>query len=263
MTQAVHRSARASPRLSLLGGFSLIVRGRPVGLPIHAQRVLAYLSLAQPGGSVHLRSSLAERLWSEVTTERSHASLRTALWRIRQADKRIVHASRETVTLDEAVEVDIWRSAAQAARLLADHPDLLPVDADLSTLRGDLLPGWDEDWLLLERERIRHVQIHALEALSRRLCRLGRHVEAIEAAYAAIAAEPLRESAHMALIDVFLAEENVAQARGHLEQYAKLLWDELGIHPSAVLTERVSAAGGGPPAHAPRARTAGVRAIPA
>ena len=264
MTQAVQRSARASARLSLLGGFSLIVAGRPVSLPIHAQRVLAYLSLVQPGGSAHLRSSLAERLWSEVTTERSHASLRTALWRIRQADKRLVHASRETVTLDEAVEVDVRRSAAQAARLLADHhPDLQPADADPSTLRGDLLPGWDEDWLLLERERIHHVQIHALEALSRRLCRLGRHVEAIEAAYAAIAAEPLRESAHTALIDVFLTEQNVAQAWRHFEQYATLLWDELRIHPSAMLTDRVSTAGGGPPARAPRVEAAGVRAIPA
>jgi DNA-binding SARP family transcriptional activator len=263
MTQTMQRSAWASPRLALLGGFSLIVGGRPVSLPIHAQRVLAYLSLVQPGGSAHLRSSLAERLWSEVNTERSHASLRTALWRIRQADKRLVHASRETVTLDEAVEVDVWRSAAQAARLLADHPDLLPVDADPSTLRGDLLPGWDEDWLLLERERIHHVQIHALEALSRRLCRLGRHVEAIEAAYAAIAAEPLRESAHTALIDVFLAEENVAQARRHFEQYTALLWDELAIQPSAVLTERVSTASGRPVARALHAGGAGVRAIPA
>ena len=198
-----------------------------------------------------------------MTIERSHASLRTALWRIRQADKRLVRASRETVTLHESVEVDVQRSAAQAARLLADHPDLQPLDADPRTLRGDLLPAWDEDWLLLERERIHHVQIHALEALSRRLCQLGRHVEAIEAAYAAIAAEPLRESAHAALIDVFLAEDNVAQARRHFEQYATLLWDELGMQPSAVLTERLSTAGVGPPARAPRAGAVGVRAIPA
>ena len=256
------RSGRIPPRVGLLGGFSLVVVGQPVSLPIHAQRVLAFLSLVQPGRA-HLRSSLAEGLWSEVTTERSHASLRTALWRIRQADKGLVRASRETVRLGEEVEVDVRYGAAQASRLLADRADLLPVDADLGNLRGDLLPGWDEDWLLLERERIHLVQIHALEALSRRLCRLGRYVEAIEAAYAAIAAEPLRESAHTALIDIFLAEENMAQARCHFEQYAAQWWEELGIHPSAALTERVSTAGGGPTARAPRAGAAGVRAIPA
>jgi hypothetical protein len=98
MTQATPHPARAPLRLSLLGSFSLVVGGRRASLPIHAQRVLAYLSIAQPGRSAYLRSSLAERLWSDVTTERARASLRTALWRIRQADKWLVRASRDTVT---------------------------------------------------------------------------------------------------------------------------------------------------------------------
>jgi DNA-binding SARP family transcriptional activator len=50
---------------------------------------------------------------------------------------------------------------------------------------------------------------------------------------------PLRESAHAALIDVYLAEGNRAQARHHLHRYAALLWSELGIRPSAKLTYRV------------------------
>lgn len=240
MTQATPHPARAPLRLSLLGGFSLVVGNRRASLPIHAQRVLAYLSIVQPGRSAHLRLNLAERLWSDATTERALASLRTALWRIRQADKRLVRASRDTVTLDEAVDVDVRRCAAQASRLLADQSHLQALDTDLSTLCDDLLPGWDEDWLLLERERIHQVQIHALEALSGRLRRVGRYVEAIEVAYAAIAGEPLRESAHAALIDVFLAEENVAQARHHLEYYSAVLRAELGIQPSSTLMDRVA-----------------------
>ena len=97
-----------------------------------------------------------------VSAKRSQASLRTALWRIRQANPQLVRASRETVRLDEAVDVDVRRCVAQAGRLLTDDVDLDPRDTDLSALRSDLLPGWDEDWLLLERERIRQVQIHAL-----------------------------------------------------------------------------------------------------
>jgi DNA-binding SARP family transcriptional activator len=204
--------------------------------------VLAYLSLVQPTPRGHLRAGLADRLWGSVPGERAHASLRTALWRIRQADPQLVRASRETVRLDESVDVDVRRCVAQAGRLLTDDEDLHPRDTDLSALRGDLLPGWDEDWLLLERERIRQVQIHALEALAHRLRRRGRHLEAIEAAFAAIAEEPLRESAHAALIDIFLAERNVAQARSQLDRYAALLWSELAIRPSLELTNRVAAA---------------------
>jgi DNA-binding SARP family transcriptional activator len=226
-------------RLCLLGGFSLVVGSSPVTLPIHAQRVLAYLSVVLSTQPTHLRAGLAEQLWDGVTAERSHASLRTALWRIRQADPGLVHASRETLRLDEAVEVDVRRGMAQAARLLGAQGDLLPEDADLDALRGDLLPGWDEDWLLLERERIRQVQVHALEALAHRLRGLGRLAEAAQAAYAAISHEPLRESAHVALIDVFLDEGNPGQALRQLQRYADLLWTELGIRPSAELTRRV------------------------
>jgi DNA-binding SARP family transcriptional activator len=244
MRQQRPRPARTPPRLRLLGGFNLVVDDEPVDLPLHAQRVLAYLSLAQPARRAHLRTGLADRLWGSVSAERSQASLRTALWRIRQADPRLVRASRETVRLDDAVDVDVRRCVAQAGRLLTGDEDLQPRDTDMSVLRGELLPGWDEDWLLLERERIRQVQIHALEALAHRLRRLGRHLEAIEAAFAAIAEEPLRESAHAALIDIFLAERNVVQARHQLDRYAALLWSELAIKPSAELTSRVAAATG-------------------
>jgi DNA-binding SARP family transcriptional activator len=229
-------------RLSLLGGFSLVVDGRPVALRVHAQRVLAYLSLADPDHPDRPRAGLAEHLWGDVPGERAHASLRTALWRIRQASEGLVRVSRETVGLDERVEVDVRDGAAQARRLLADGADLRPSDDDIGGLRGDLLPGWEEDWLLLERERIRQTQIHALEALARRRCELGRHLEAIEAALAAIALEPLRESAHEVLIDVFLAEGNPAQARQQFDRYASLLRLELALTPSAGLVRRVAAA---------------------
>jgi DNA-binding SARP family transcriptional activator len=242
MKQPRSRPPPAPPRLCLLGGFNLVVQDAPVDIPIHAQRVLAYLSLMRPTPRGHLRARLAFRLWESVPVERAHASLRTALWRIRQADPQLVRASREAVRLAESVDVDVRRCVAQAGRLLTDDEDLHPCDTDLSALRGDLLPGWDEDWLLLERERIRQVQIHALEALAHRLRRRGRHLEAIEAAFAAIAEEPLRESAHAALIDIFLAERNVAQARSQLDRYAALLWSELAIKPSLELTNRVAAA---------------------
>jgi len=244
MQTPVRQSARHRPQLILLGGFKLIVHGSPVTVPIHAQRVLAYLSVVQPNQPVHPRASLAERLWSDVPANRSHASLRTALWRIRQADTHLVQASRETLRLSDTVDIDVRRGVAQAGRLITGPPDLQPQDVELDTLLGDLLPGWDEDWLLLERERLRQVQVHALETLTHRLRRLGRFAEAVEAAYAAIAHEPLRESAHAALIDVFLAEGNIAQARRQLTRYAGMLWTEMRVAPSPALTGRVTGAGG-------------------
>ena len=54
---------------------------------------------------------------------------------------------------------------------------------DLAALKGEILPDWYDDWLLLERERIRQLRLHALEAIRcTRLTAAGRFGEAIEAA---------------------------------------------------------------------------------
>ena len=95
----------------------------------------------------------------------------------------------------------------------------------------DLLPGWDDDWLLLERERVRQIHLHALEALSTRLRVSGRFGRAIEAALAAVAAEPLRESAHNALMAAHLGEGNIAEAHRQYRRYERILWDELRLSP--------------------------------
>ena len=41
-------------------------------------------------------------------------------------------------------------------------------------LYGELLPSWYDDWVLLERERLRQLRMHAWEALSEKLVRAGR-----------------------------------------------------------------------------------------
>jgi DNA-binding SARP family transcriptional activator len=230
----------------LLDGFRVHVGRREMALPIHAQRVLAYLALSRPGESQR-RTPLAERLWPECSYERAQASLRTSLWRIRQADGRLVHADRERIRLDPRVEVDIQRSLEQASRLLADDSALAPDDHTITGLVGDLLPGWEDEWLVWQRERIRQVRIHALEALSHRLRLLGRLAAAIDAAYGAITMEPMRESAHAALIEVHLTAGNVGEARRQFDRYARLLWEEMRLKPSGALRARVlgSAAGDG------------------
>ena len=100
------------------------------------------------------------------------------------------------------------------------------------------LPAWDEDWLLVERERLRQLQLHALEALAVRLRKLRRYPEAIDAALRAKAIEPLRESVHAVLIDVCLDEGNIAAAHEYLRQYRQLLHAELDLEPSAQIMER-------------------------
>jgi DNA-binding SARP family transcriptional activator len=81
-----------------------------------------------------------------------------------------------------------------------------------------------------------------------RLAFLGRHCEALEAAYAAVRAEPLRESAHRTVVRVHLAQGNLAEALRAYEFFRTLVHEELGVPPTEQMTRLVQ--------HIPRLRRA-------
>ena len=107
---------------------------------------------------------------------------------------------------------------------------------DLLQVSGELLPDWYEDWVLVERERFRQLRLHALEILSIRFTELGLFWAALEAGLAAVAGEPLRESAHRTVVIAHLAEGNRLDAEHQFNLYRDLLRRELGIEPSASFT---------------------------
>ncbi|MGX9787904.1 AfsR/SARP family transcriptional regulator [Mycobacterium sp. MMS18-G62] len=225
--------------LSLMGGFALRVTGKHLSLPLHARRVLAYLSLDKMVAPDCDRGILADRLWADASYERSRASLRTALWRIRCAATDLVTGDANRLALGESVSVDVHQFRRQAEDLLNEQ---LPWHREHSGFMGrtaELLPGWDEDWLLLAREQLRQLRLHALEASAARLQAAGRYPEAIDIMLAVIADEPLRESAHAALIDAHLRQGNLCEARRQFSTMARLLWNELRVRPAPELARKV------------------------
>jgi DNA-binding SARP family transcriptional activator len=155
----------------------------------------------------------------------------------------VLNADKCSLALRADVLVDLHLMDQWATRLIDDTAsaeDLAvpPFWADML----DLLPGWYDDWVLMERERLRQRILHALEELSRKLACAGRFPEAVEAAVLAIGAEPLRESAQRALIEAHVAEGNLSEARRILQEYRDLLRRELGVNPSYALQAVVDAA---------------------
>jgi DNA-binding SARP family transcriptional activator len=216
------------PRLCVLGGFRLLVDDRPTALPMQAQRVLVLLALRWPRLT---RATLAGTLWGDIPEQRAQANLRNAVWRIRLTSDRVLRCTRTAVGLNTALPLDL-HEAQQTAQIMLNG-GLAELDEQM--LGQDLLPSWDEEWLVFERERQRQLRMHALEALSTSLCRLGRYPEAITAALTAVRAEPLRESAQRALISAHLYEGNTSEAVRQLDGYRQLLDCELGLAPSEQL----------------------------
>jgi DNA-binding SARP family transcriptional activator len=106
---------------------------------------------------------------------------------------------------------------------------------------AELLPGWYDDWAIFERERIRQLLLHALEALTRHLVEERRGAEAVTVATTTVAAEPLRESAQRVLITTHLAEGNLVEARRAYEAYSSLVRRELGVAPGRPVREMAAA----------------------
>jgi DNA-binding SARP family transcriptional activator len=221
------RTTARSAELTLLGAFELRVEGEPFELPLNGRRVLAFLAL---NGHALMRSFVAGSLWLDTTDTRAAASLRSALWRLNRTH-RLVEADGERLRLGGEVTVDVTAAVDQALQVVDPEKAGCPRPIEL-LLRGELLPDWYDDWVAVERERLRQLRVHALESLCDRLTAAARYAEATEAALEATQAEPLRESAHRALVRVHLAEGNHNEAIRQYERYRRMLADELGLDPS-------------------------------
>lgn len=224
--------------MSLSGAFELSRNGESIDLATPAQRVLAFLALhEQPVRRDHV----AGVLWLDSSEERAAGSLRSALWRIRQCGESIVEATQRGLRLSSTVCVDVREAIAWARRVGDAASPIEDADVREAFAGGELLADWYDDWVLLERERLRQLRLHALEVLTKRLITAGRCAEAMEVGLAALRSEPLRESAQRAVISVHLAEGNRSEALRQYRSYCELLRGQLGLEPSALMTGLIKA----------------------
>jgi DNA-binding SARP family transcriptional activator len=217
---------RTPVRIRVLGGFALAVHGRAVTLPVQAQRLVVLLTVRDQTP----RAVAAGLLWGDVPQTRALSNLRNAAWRLNGVSTEIVEGGRDVMALRPGVSTDLDEARTLCRDLAVG---LLPagVPAALDLLEHDLMPSWDQDWLLMERERQRQARLHAAEVLSRALRAQGRLAEAVQAALTAVWAEPMRESAQRVLVEAHLVEGNVSEALRQAASYRALLAEELGIAP--------------------------------
>jgi DNA-binding SARP family transcriptional activator len=206
--------------LWLLNAFDLRHDRRSVHVSLSAQRLLAFLALQRRPVN---RRAVAGVLWADLDDRAAGGRLRSTLWRLPALDgRRLVEVDGARMRLDPAVQVDIH---------LAENDDRA-TELDLAHLCGDVLADWEDPWVEVERERFRQLRLHRLEQHADQALSDGRYNLALQAALAAVAADPLRESAHRRVMQVHLAEGNPAEALRQYELIRTLLRDELGLPPA-------------------------------
>jgi DNA-binding SARP family transcriptional activator len=218
--------------IQLLGGFELQgPDGAVVDVPPGVQRLLAFIALQ--GGAVS-RPRAAGELWPSVPGEAASANLRSTLWRAKQVGPLVRPAAR-MLRLGPGVVVDVQRLVGEAH---AVEPGRGPARIG-GSFNLELLPDWTDGWVTVERERLRHLELHALDHQVAALVSGGRVAEALDTALRAIRLEPLREASHQMLIRIFLQSGNRSAALIAYQGFVTLLREELDLGPDPVTTELV------------------------
>lgn len=216
---------------------------------------LAYLALHR--GIDHPREILLERFWADQEPARARSSLGSALSRLRkilQLDgvSCIEVSSRGEPRISPSApicfDVDAFEAGIVPTLASQNSPiepaRALGLAASLGYYRGDLLLGWYDDWVLVERERLRMLCLRGYRRLLEHHAALGEFEPALTAGRAALAIEPLQETVVQRVIELYGASGQRIEALRQYQRLAVLLRTDLEVEPAKetrMLIQRVLA----------------------
>jgi predicted ATPase/DNA-binding SARP family transcriptional activator len=225
---------------ALLGQFRILLNDQPVQVASRpAQVLLAYLLVNPAIG--HRREQLAGMLWPDFLASSARKNLRNAIWQLRRAlgDEYLI-AGKDTIAFNTDAPYQLDISQLQDKAAASDSQALM---AAVSVYRGELLPGFYDDWVLLERERLRGLFESRMHTLLDRLAAESRWAEAQVFADHWIAQGQVPEPAYRALMMAAAARGDLAGTAATYRRCVQALKVELDVAPSAEthsLFERLS-----------------------
>lgn len=229
--------------LTLLGGFQARVGDRPLSIPTRkSSALLAYLAVRP--NDFHLRDKLASLLWGASDREEARHSLRQTLSVLRRtlsaAHASVLKINRSGVMFDARfANVDVLRFEQHVSR---DGARSLREAAAL--YRGELLDGLDiseepfEEWLRIERARIRESVIRVLTRLVDHQAESGLDDAAIQTALHLLSLDPLREDLHRVVMLLYARRGRIGDAVRQYQACTTILRRDLGLEPMGE-TQRV------------------------
>lgn len=191
------------------------------------QRLIAALALRGPV----LRSYLAGILWPDHPNAKALESLRVSMHLISRQAPGLIVSEGASLSLTARIDVDLHRIKAQM-RTLSEGCMNMTVSMFAELRDAELLPGWYEDWVLFEQDRLRQDRLRAFTAISGQLLEKGDFEVAGAAAEAALEIEPIYETAARFLFTAELQQGNPAAAVRCYERYRTRLEEDMGLQPS-------------------------------
>lgn len=231
----------------MLGGISFVIDGTRIRneLGQSGRRLACYL-LTFPG-RLHRREKLADLFWENLEPDNARAALNTAIWRLRKLlqSSGNMRAARQLITTSDAVILESWdtisvdlHSFLERIRKSREPTSGGNTAANSSALQsavdeygGPFLDGEDDDWIVLERERLQCLYMRALVDLMNNAARDHRYEDALDYGRRILGHDSLRENVHRSMMLLYVMNHQRAEAIHHYGRCKNLLFQELKIDP--------------------------------
>jgi len=219
-------------KIILLGRFLIEQDGTVVNIPSRpVQSLLAYLVLT--AGTAHRREKLAGILWPDSAESNARSNLRHALWRLRRA---LGDAADHVVADDLAVAFhnggDVWIDTAILEQTASQGWSIEDLQEAVSLYQGELLPGFYDDWVSLERQRLQAILEQKMGLLLDGLVQAGRWQDVLAWGERWIALGQVPEPAYRALMVAHAGLGDPAGMAAIYQRCSQALARELGVEPS-------------------------------
>jgi DNA-binding SARP family transcriptional activator len=204
--------------------------------------LLAYLAYHRHQSPT--REALIERFWPDTEPETGRHNLSNALSSLRHqleppgvpggaviiADRFSVELNPDAVATDVAEFEQALRRAAQS-RTAPDYAQRLAEAAE--RYGGPLLPGYYEDWIAPEQERLQQRFQQTVSQLVLLLEKEGQFERALEYAQRVLSLDSLREESHRDVMRLLAAAGQPEAALRQFRELERVLAQELGATPSS------------------------------
>lgn len=231
---------RTTPRLTirLLGAPDVQIAGSP--LTLHNQKARALLYYLAATGQPHTRDHLATLLWSESSGRDARHSLRSDLYRLRQA----LRSSGVEVALNIdgdliALQLSEYDCDVLRFRQLATENTESRWREAVVLYRGSLLEGFTlgdaplfDEWVRLEEAALNRLYVQMLDHLTAQAESRQAWLDAIDYIQRIVHLDPLSEEAQQRLIKLYVRQQAIGSALRQYQQFETTLMQELGVAPT-------------------------------
>jgi LuxR family transcriptional regulator, maltose regulon positive regulatory protein len=200
-------------------------------------RDLFFFLLARQEGIT--KEAVGEVFWTDCSPAELKLRFKNTIYRLRHAvGKDVIVFSEEIYQFNTALDYEydvesFFREVYHAERATEARQKISFYQAALKNYQGPYLPGLDDTWVMVERQKIHSEYFKVLLNLGKLLLEAGDNEGALNCCQRALGEDPTMEDMHRLAMRIYAAMGNQAAIVRQYEFLRQILQEELNTTPSS------------------------------